>query len=415
MFKFLHAADIHLDSPRAGLDRDEDAPAREIQQAPRRALANLVKLALDEEVDFVLIAGDLYDGDWKDFRTGLFFVEQMVRLKEADIPVFLIAGNHDAANRMTRTLSLPENVTQFGCDEPETHRLETLGVAVHGQSFAEVAVTDDLSKHYPQPVEGMFNIGLLHTSATKSGEHETYAPCTVDGLKSKRYQYWALGHIHKREILHEHPHIVFPGNLQGRHIRETGPKGCVIVTVNEREEVQVDFHAVDVFRWEHCQVDVTGAETPEDAIATVASQLKRVVKQSEGRPLAVRIELAGACRAHEALAAEPHRWQMELKGKILELGAPIWLEKLVRRTSLPVEVDEAILQEGPVGELVQFIHELQANDEELTELAGELAPLCDALPPELGGDWQSPEAMRQLLDDVQQMLTHQLLTQGGDA
>src|SRR5690349_21625701 len=107
--RFLHAADIHLDSPRGGLDRDSEAPVEAIRQAPRRALENLVRLALDERVDFVLIAGDLYDGDWRDFRTGLFFVEQMRRLEVAAIPVFLIAGNHDAANRMTRTLLLPGN------------------------------------------------------------------------------------------------------------------------------------------------------------------------------------------------------------------------------------------------------------------------------------------------------------------
>src|SRR5262249_21567667 len=156
MFKFLHAADIHLDSPLQGLERYEGAPLEQIRQATRRALENLVRLALDEQVAFVLIAGDLYHGDWKDYNTGLFLVKQMNRLREANIPVFLIAGNHDAANKMTRTLRLPENVTLLSSEWPETCVLEDIGVAIHGQGFAAAAVTEDLSERYPHAKRGYF-------------------------------------------------------------------------------------------------------------------------------------------------------------------------------------------------------------------------------------------------------------------
>lgn len=255
MFRFLHAADIHLDSPLRGLHRYEGAPQDEIRQASRRALANLVQLALDESVAFVLIAGDLYDGDWKDHRTGLYFVSQMVRLREAGIPVFVIAGNHDAMNRMTRSLPLPENVRMLDHKKAETVKLEKLGVAVHGQSFAAQAVLEDLSAGYPPAVGGMFNIGVLHTCATGRDGHDNYAPCTVEGLISKRYDYWALGHVHARETLHREPDIVFPGNIQGRHIRESGAKGCMLVEVNARQKLEATMRPLDVFRWQKCWVD----------------------------------------------------------------------------------------------------------------------------------------------------------------
>ena len=103
--------------------------------------------------------------------------------------------------------------------------LEDLGLAVHGQGFAKREVTEDLSSAYPQADPHLFNIGLLHTCLDGKPGHEPYAPCTVDGLRSKGYQYWALGHVHNREVVSQDPWIVFPGNIQGRHARETGSQG----------------------------------------------------------------------------------------------------------------------------------------------------------------------------------------------
>jgi len=146
LFRFIHAADIHLDSALQGLERYEGAPVDEIRSATRRAVDNLVELAIDEEVDFVLMAGDLYDGDWKDYNTGLYFSERMGRLREANVRVFMIAGNHDAASQITKHLRLPDNVTVFSTRSPERVLVEELSVAIHGQGFINRAVTDDLSQ-----------------------------------------------------------------------------------------------------------------------------------------------------------------------------------------------------------------------------------------------------------------------------
>ena len=232
MFQFIHAADIHLDSPLRGLTSFDDAPVDQIRTATRRAFENLVDLAIRESVAFVVIAGDLWDGDWPDAGPGLFFIKQAKRLRQEGIPVYVVKGNHDAENTLTRELRYPDNVHLFGHLRPETVRLNPLNVAIHGQSFREANITSDLAAVYPPPVPGAFNIGLLHTCLDGDSRHYAYAPASVDALAAKHYQYWALGHVHQRRALERSGvPIVFPGNLQGRYIPETGPKGCELVTV----------------------------------------------------------------------------------------------------------------------------------------------------------------------------------------
>ena len=226
---FLHAADIHLDSQLHGLERYEGAPVDAIREATRRAFKNLVLAAIDRKVAFLLLVGDLYDGDWKDYRTGLFFNRQMSRLREAGVPVIVVSGNHDAASQLTKHLNPPANVHFLDTKAPETLVLEALRVALHGQGYASRVVKDDLSAAYPAPIPGLLNVGLLHTSVDGREGHEPYAPCTLEGLQNRGYAYWALGHVHAREVLAEDPWIVFPGNLQGRHAKETGPKGATLV------------------------------------------------------------------------------------------------------------------------------------------------------------------------------------------
>jgi DNA repair exonuclease SbcCD nuclease subunit len=422
MFTFLHAADIHLDSPLRGLERYEGAPVEEIRRATRRALQNLVQLALDRSVSLVLIAGDLYDGDWKDHRTGLFFVAEMVRLREAGIPVVLIAGNHDAANTMTRTLPMPDNVHLLDHRRPETLRFDDLGVAIHGQSFATKAVTEDLSAAYPPAVRGMLNLGLLHTAANGREGHLPYAPCTVEGLRSKHYDYWALGHAHRQEVLCREPYIIFSGNIQGRHIRESGPKGCMLVHVDDRHELRPEFCPLDVLRWEVCQVDATAADSPDELLDRLRERLHEVLASAEDRPLAVRVETAGRCGAHRHLAAHPQQWINEVRATALEVGAGrIWIEKVRTATALPANLDDARAAGGPLGELVQWIDELKSDPLAVEQLlGGELAELRKKLPHELiegpdALDLGQSEAMGELLDEVRQMLLDELTPREGMA
>ncbi len=348
-FAFLHAADLHLDSPLRGLDAD--APADKIRGATRQALANLVQLALSEQVQFVLLAGDLYDGDWKDWRTGQYLVEQVARLKQAGIPVYAISGNHDADQVLTRQLPFPGELLPPG--KPATCIVPGLPVAIHGQSFATRAVPDNLALGYPAALEGYFNIGLLHTSCG-SAAHESYAPCTPEDLAAKEYDYWALGHVHTRRVVATDPWIVFPGNLQGRHVREEGSKGATLVQVSAGRVAKAAHHPLDVLRWARLTLDCTGAADAETVQNRAAALLHAAVSEAEDRLLAVRLTLTGACAAHAALAADPEATRHMIRAAVAGLvpADELWLEDVRVQTHPALDLAALRQQGGAVGALL---------------------------------------------------------------
>jgi DNA repair exonuclease SbcCD nuclease subunit len=406
MFKFIHAADIHLDSPLLGLERYEGAPVEEIRGATRRALENLVQLAIDEAVDFVLIAGDLYDGDWRDAGTGLYFVKQMARLREVKIPVYLIAGNHDAQNKMTRELRFPENVSVFSSRKPGTFFIQPLNVAIHGQSYATADVRDNLAEDYPKPVPDAFNIGLLHTCGTGASGHEPYAPCTLALLTGKGYQYWALGHVHTRQALSEDPPVVFPGNVQGRHIRETGPRGCMLVSVDDRHRTTRQFRALDVLRWNLCEIDATGAADCEEVIDRFARRLPELMSENAGLPLGIRVRVSGATAAHRKLTAGRVAVLEKMQSVGVDLGnGSVWIEKLLIDTK-PEGI--TTIPEGPIAELKEYLDELRYRDKDVDALLEELAGLREFLPADLREGCEPVDRLG-LLNEVEALLMERLL------
>ena len=416
MFKFIHAADIHLDSALHGLERYEGAPVEEIRSATRRAFDNLIELAIEEKVAFVLLAGDLYDGDWKDYNTGLYFVERMRRLQEEDIPVFIVAGNHDAASQITKHLRLPDNVTLFSTKNPEQVILDDLNVALYGQGFGTRAVTDDLSQAYPQGDPQLFNIGLLHTCLEGKPGHEPYAPCSVEGLHSKGYQYWALGHVHKREEVSRDPWIVFPGNIQGRHIREVGAKGCTLVTVESGEVVEVEHRDLDVMRWFRCELDVSASETVDDIYEQVREGLQSALDTAEGRPIAARLVLQGECSAYSALHADRDRWVQEYRALATGLGgAGVWLEKVTIKVTPSVSADKILARNDAMGGLLRTIRDMKLDTAASEDLADEISALRQKLPAELLGgddpfDPTNLELLKDTLEDIKELLVNCLLS-----
>jgi DNA repair exonuclease SbcCD nuclease subunit len=418
LFKFIHAADIHLDSPLRGLEQYEGAPVQEIRDAARRALANLVDLAIDQEVAFVLIAGDLYDGDWRDYNTGLYFVDQVRRLREANIPLYLISGNHDAANRMTRTLRMPDNVTFFSADAPETALIPELDVAIHGQSFATAAVYDDLSEGYPVAKSGYFNVGILHTCASGREGHDRYAPCSLEGLKAKGYDYWALGHIHIREILSEQPIIAFSGNIQGRHIKETGAKGCLLVTVNDDQSMQADFRALDVLRWDVANIDVSESQGVDDVLDLVAAEIESCHGKAAGRLLALRIELTGQTAAHRDLHARKDHWTNEIRSLAIDVGkGDVWIEKVKLRTSSPTSKSTPTdIPDDAIGELAALFERARTDTSQLAELDFDFADVVKKLPAELKtlARPDDPEWLREILAEAEPLLLSRLAGSEGE-
>jgi DNA repair exonuclease SbcCD nuclease subunit len=374
-FRFLHAADIHLDSPMRGLEADPDAPVALIRDASRAAFRNLIDVAIEEQVAFVLIAGDLYDGDWQDWRTGLFFIEQAAKLTEAGIRLFLVAGNHDAASVITRNLRLPQHITLFPHEQSGQLVLEEHGVAVHGQSFATRAVTHDLSRNYPKAVPGLFNIGLLHTSLTGRPGHENYAPTTPDALIAREYDYWALGHVHAREIVHQDPWIVFPGNLQGRQIRESGPKGATLVTVSDGRVARVEHRTLDVFRWCSLEVPVADDRDLDSALERFANALSASLQAADGRPIAARVTLTGATPLHERLLTDSERVRQGVIAEGRQHGIDaVWIESVVIGTTSIADFGSLATRPDVVGRLTKVLDELAggASAELLGDYPGRL-------------------------------------------
>lgn len=337
--KILHAADLHLDSPMVGLSAYEDAPISRLRTATRRALANLVDLAVEEQVDLVLLAGDIFDGDWPHYGTGVHFIAEMARLREAETPVVMVAGNHDAESKLSKTLRYPENVQVFPTRAPGTIRFDELGLAVHGQGYAIPAVLEDLSAGYPQPLGGLVNIGLLHTSADGRPNHGHYAPCNLATLAAHGYDYWALGHVHRREVLSSQPPIVFPGNLQGRGLRETGPKGATLLQIDHDGTAVHELRVLDVVRWELLEVDAAGCADRDAVCERLADSVREATENAGERLLAARVKIEGVCEAHAALAADTERLRYEAIAAATDIaGEAVWIEGVELATTPEREI-----------------------------------------------------------------------------
>lgn len=385
--KFIHAADLHLDSPLRGLSSYPDAPAERLRTATRDAFHNLVTCAMEEPVDFMVIAGDVYDGDWKDFNTGLFFIKQMGRLRQAGIPVFLLHGNHDAESDMTRSLDLPDNVHVFSARKADTFRLAQHKVALHGRSFKVATTTENLLPGYPAPVPGWLNIGVLHTALEGNSEHAQYAPCSVAELQAKGYQYWALGHVHEHWVQRGDVTIAYPGNLQGRHIRELGERGALLVTAQDGDITAVERLAVDVLRWHLLDIDIAPVADGRSAVRLVGQALERLLSDTPAHlPLAVRVVFKGRSAAHADLVADEGQLRQEVIAQAVALDAErIWIEK-VRLASEPLAAacssadDEA---QGALAELESLALSAQDDPDFVRALQADWQALLEKLPHEV--------------------------------
>ncbi len=415
--KIVHAADLHLDSPLLGLSRYDGAPVERIRGATRRALRNLVDLCIEEPAGALLIAGDLFDGDWQDYATGLFFLAELGRLRDAGTQVIVLRGNHDAESRISKKLRHPDHVTVLDHRKPQTVELADLGVAVHGQSFATAAVSQNLALDYPPPVAGAVNIGLLHTALEGREGHGRYAPCSERELIDRGYDYWALGHVHRREVLCQAPWIVFPGNLQGRHARETGPKGATLITIEDGRVTAVEPRTLDGVRWACLDVDATPLATADAVVQAVHEQLRSAAEQAEERLLAARVVVRGRSAAHAAFSHDPERWVSEIRAAAFDVPADVWIEKVRFDSRLPLDIDALRGQDDAIAALLGTLDAARHDPAQQAELRACLADVLRKLPsdvkraPELaaldgGPGWAA------LLDEVEQQLVGALLEPG---
>jgi DNA repair exonuclease SbcCD nuclease subunit len=406
-FRFIHTADIHLDSPLRGLAGYDGPAAERIRTATRQAFDNLIGEAIDQKVGFMVIAGDLYDGDWRDYQTGLFFARQTGRLAKANIPAFVLYGNHDAESQITKRLTLPGGVSAFSARKAETFILNELGVALHGQSFRQRDVTDNLVPAYPEPVDGAFNIGVLHTGLGGMGGHANYAPCTLDELIAKGYDYWALGHVHQGAVLHENPHVVFPGNLQGRHIRETGPKGAYLVSVEDHEIVELIPLHTDVVRWSHLQVTVDGCNRNADALERVRHAIEQAIGGADGRLLACRIELTGCTEIHDHLLISTEHLLAEARAAALGFGDDAaWIDRVVVATEPVLDPSVLAAREDAMGELHRMLGGAAADSDLLGQLEADISELVRRLPSDVRSEIEESALKAAVQSNYPAVITH---------
>lgn len=419
MFKFIHAADIHLDSPLLNLEHYEDAPLEELRVATREAFDNLIRLAIEEQVAFVLIAGDLYDKDSPDFNTPRHVRERFRELERHGIQVYIIQGNHDAepiAKKAFEVLTFPENVRLFSTKRPETYTIEELQVAVHGQGFKSRSVEDDLSAKYPLALPGYFNIGLLHTNLGGNASHDNYAPSTREGLLAKEYQYWALGHIHKRDkgIGSTRQLIHYPGNTQGRHFRELGPKGCTLVTVDDSKNISIRFRPTDVWRWAHCEVDATACTSLDDLLHQIVGDLGRRLQDADDRSIVARVTIKGQTIVHRQLLNREPWFREQLQQRMVDqFEDRAWLEKLKLRTRHPIAHSQPQRNEA-FGELVASIYDVVPSAEVFADVRGDMERALKLIPHDarlehLRIDLEDPQVVKQLVDDACDWLAARLL------
>lgn len=374
-FRFLHAADLHLDSPLRGLSRRGQV-AGAFVDASRRALENMVATAIGERVAFVVIAGDIYDGDWRDYSTGQFFVRQMGRLAREGIRVFIIRGNHDAESVITKSLPLPNNVHSFSVRTVESVAIEELRVMLHGRGFANRHVPENVAASYPAAKPGYFNIGILHTSLTGREDHDVYAPCGIDDLRRPGYDYWALGHIHKREIVANDPPIVFPGNLQARHARETGAKGATLVTVTDGRVSQVDEVTLDAARFAHSELDLSGLRDPQEFLSAARRAIHEASGEAGDRPLALRLTLTGETALHSYFGAHAGKLIEDVQALAWEINDSVLIEKVRHSTSLVRQLTGSAV----IADFAEVLAEVAADASFQAEIEAVLAELRSKAP-----------------------------------
>jgi DNA repair exonuclease SbcCD nuclease subunit len=286
----------------------------------------------------------------------------MSRLKDGGIDVYLIYGNHDAASKLIKQLRPPANVHVFKSSESHTFTNDSLRVAIHGQSFATPEITEDLAVHYPPAVPHFFNIGVLHTNLSGISEHANYAPCSLETLKNKGYQYWALGHVHNRQLLCRDPHIVYPGNIQGRHGKEQGEKSCELITVSDTGAISLQTISTSVVPWIEVELDASTCSTADDVYEKLRSILSALVAQQKERVQALRLRIVGCTDAHLQLSRDPEQVRSEAISVANECGGGLlWVERVQLETSPKLDRETLLLRDDPIGEVARIAAELRRD------------------------------------------------------
>ncbi|MBP1849655.1 metallophosphoesterase family protein [Rhizobium halophytocola] len=374
--KLLHTADIHLDSPLRSLALRNAALRDTVQAASRIALTRIVDAALSENVAAVLIAGDLFDGQERSAKTAAFLIGQLERLRPAGIQVFYIKGNHDAENPVTGEVTLPDHVHVFDGRGGKV-QIGNSDVFVHGISFSGRHAPDSLLPKFGAPVAGAVNIAMLHSSLAGASGHDTYAPCSVSELAGMGFDYWALGHVHKRQVHGDKPWIVMPGIPQGRDIGEADTKTATLLTI-EDGTISVSEIVTSHVEFRALEIDTSQAADGDALRRILRQSLRDEAERLQSDHAILRVTLAGRSPIGWTLLRDHEVWEETLAGLAEETGR-LWIEKVRFDIDLaPGGADTP----SAVGELQALMQAIEGETSFQTAILAEAEEMLALLPPD---------------------------------
>lgn len=380
--RFVHAADLHLDSPFTGLSTTAPQVAGSLHSATFDAYERIINLCISERVDALLVAGDIYDGADRSLRAQRKFVDGLYQLHQAGIRSFICHGNHDPLNGWEARLALPPTCRRFG---PDFERVPFFAddpdrAVIYGISYPQRDVRENLVLHLGTVDHGPFSIGLLHANVDNDPNHPAYAPCTLADLARTGVDYWALGHVHTRRVLSDRaPMVVYPGNPQGRHPNERGERGVYLVEVDDFGGIRLDFRPVDTIRWEEVQLDIVRMDTEDDLLEALNRTVAESLDEADGRSLIVRIALTGRGPLHTSLLRPdtiPHLAE-SLNEEWAARRPFVWCDRIVDATASPFDRNKRVEGADFIADLLRLSAQAGEDGSLLEELRKSLSDLYD--------------------------------------
>jgi len=361
--RFVHTADLHIGSAFCGLSAADEALSTLLSKATYAAFENIVQLCIERKVDFLLISGDVYDSSDQCIYEPLKFLKSLTRLADASIPVYLAFGNHDPKKAWSTNVKWPHNVRIMSPRKPDVFFCENQKAVIVGMSYQIASIKENLAKGFPlKQNQWPFTIGMLHCNLGQSG-HLPYAPCTLADLTASKYDYWALGHIHKPQIVQKDlPTVIYPGNPQGRDVGESGPRGCYFVTVTADNRVEAEFIETSVVRWTDQQVNTEGVDdlnALEELLARVLEQVRSATKLT-----ICRLTLTGRGRVHEDLTPEGATEELRHFFRDAEEARQdaVFIERIINKTEPPIDREQVKKRDDLVGDIINISDSLVSNE-----------------------------------------------------
>jgi predicted phosphodiesterase len=382
--RFVHASDLHLDASFGGVNASDDAVAGSFSRSTLESFDRVVALCIEREVDFLVIAGDLYNSSDRSLRAELAFQRAARRLADRGIEIFVVQGNHDPADGWSAGLELPDSVVVFSANAVERREVVRDGevvCAIYGRSFSSRQVTENLASGYQRHLDDPLAVAVLHTNVGGLTGWDNYAPCTVDDLRATGMDYWALGHIHAPGRISDNPVAVYSGSTQGLNPTEEGARGCYVVELDSHG-AREEFVETASIRWKSAEIDGSGLMDLDGLRSAVHTICDDERGKAGGRPMVLRVDLSGRSALHSILGRPGVLSDLVTDLRDEQLGAEpwIWIDRLRDRTRPHIDLEAVAREEGLRGDLVRLAAEWGRDDDRATAIVEELvAPVLGQL------------------------------------